>query len=699
MNADSSRSHSIFIVQVESSQPSEAGEVVRQGVLNLVDLAGSERQGKTGATGQRLKEAAKINMSLSALGNVISALVAGTSSLNITRNFFLFHFFLLSYLSHLISHPIGKPHIPYRDSKLTRLLQNSLGGNSKTVMVAAVSPAQDNYEETLSTLRYANRAKQIKNKPKINEDPRDAMLREYQDEITRLRELLQQSGVSAGGVGGLDGVKATLIEQTRGALQQLDAEGAAGEAETRRQQHQLTMETAEQQAQLEAVAAQRREVELLRADVQRREQELAQCGGVEDETVRLELAAEKARLEEEMLVEREAQAALEQALREREEEGERIKRQLAHEQAERGRKQAELQSQLSALEHEHSAARRQLEAQLAQMERKLMKGGARAQQDKAAAVARLNKLRRAREQSEQERAALEQHARQLQQEVADTQEQQSVQARELHELRRQVQLLQSELEDARDEHAADEADAAKTTRELTKELWLYKTIVRSTVDPEAIRAAMAAARYDERTGRWTLQQSAGNITKPTPPSGSGAGAQAYRNKMYSRPIAPSGPAPMGLGLGRTRGLADTEAASPQPLEQRADNGWKKSIRGDFPPVAALTPTASAGSTLGRPKTMRPPAPAPDVDMHELNNLPRRPGFRPNLADSDASHGSRPGSVTPREPALDHMRPRQGFVPAAQPGSRTGSAKGSAQPDTVDLLATMQRRPGFSPAGI
>ena len=118
--------------------------------LNLVDLAGSERQSKTQATGDRLKEATKINLSLSALGNCISALVDGKSQ-----------------------------HIPYRDSKLTRLLMDSLGGNTKTVMVANMGPADYNYDESLSTLRYANRAKNIKNKPKINEDPKDAMLREF----------------------------------------------------------------------------------------------------------------------------------------------------------------------------------------------------------------------------------------------------------------------------------------------------------------------------------------------------------------------------------------------------------------------------------------------------------------------------------------------------------------------------------------
>ena len=131
MNAGSSRSHAIFTIIVECAEVDEKrGEHIRVGKLNLVDLAGSERQSKTGATGHRLKEATKINLSLSALGNVISALVDGKSQ-----------------------------HIPYRDSKLTRLLQDSLGGNTKTVMCANCGPAGYNFEETISTLRYANRSK------------------------------------------------------------------------------------------------------------------------------------------------------------------------------------------------------------------------------------------------------------------------------------------------------------------------------------------------------------------------------------------------------------------------------------------------------------------------------------------------------------------------------------------------------------
>ncbi|KAH7284695.1 hypothetical protein KP509_34G066800 [Ceratopteris richardii] len=167
MNQDSSRSHSIFTVTVETSSlaPQGNGKMhVRVGKLNLVDLAGSERLAKSGATGERFKEMTKINWSLSALANVISALVDGKAT-----------------------------HIPYRDSKLTRLLQDSLGGNTCTVMIANIGPADYNYEESVSTLRYAHRAKSIRNKPQVNEDPKDAIISEFQSEIQRLKAQIQAS--------------------------------------------------------------------------------------------------------------------------------------------------------------------------------------------------------------------------------------------------------------------------------------------------------------------------------------------------------------------------------------------------------------------------------------------------------------------------------------------------------------------------
>ncbi|XP_031834045.1 osmotic avoidance abnormal protein 3 isoform X2 [Nomia melanderi] len=171
MNAASSRSHAVLTLSLETlaiNDDSKTENAVKRGRLHLVDLAGSERQARTGATGDRLKEAASINLSLSALGNVISALAAGHGR-----------------------------HVPYRDSKLTRLLRDSLGGNARTLMIACISPSDVDAEETLSTLRYAARARCIKNKPVINEDPKDALLRQYQLELQRLRSLLESSDANS----------------------------------------------------------------------------------------------------------------------------------------------------------------------------------------------------------------------------------------------------------------------------------------------------------------------------------------------------------------------------------------------------------------------------------------------------------------------------------------------------------------------
>ena len=159
MNDQSSRSHSLFTVYLEIEENGK----IRSGKLNLVDLAGSERVGKTNATGQTFDEGKKINLSLTALGSVIDAL------------------------------SFNKKYVPYKDSKLTRLLQDSLGGNTKTVMFANISPASYNYDETVGTLRYASRAKLIKNAPKINEDPKDALLRKYEEEIKALKEQLSNT--------------------------------------------------------------------------------------------------------------------------------------------------------------------------------------------------------------------------------------------------------------------------------------------------------------------------------------------------------------------------------------------------------------------------------------------------------------------------------------------------------------------------
>uniref|UniRef100_A0A8D2L1S0 Kinesin family member 13A n=1 Tax=Varanus komodoensis TaxID=61221 RepID=A0A8D2L1S0_VARKO len=156
MNEESSRSHAVF-------------NIVKVSKVSLVDLAGSERVSKTGAAGERLKEGSNINKSLSTLGLVISSLADQAAGKG--KNKF----------------------VPYRDSVLTWLLKDNLGGNSQTAMIATISPAADNYEETLSTLRYADRAKRIVNHAIVNEDPNARVIRELREEVEKLKEQLSQA--------------------------------------------------------------------------------------------------------------------------------------------------------------------------------------------------------------------------------------------------------------------------------------------------------------------------------------------------------------------------------------------------------------------------------------------------------------------------------------------------------------------------
>ncbi|XP_069942470.1 kinesin-like protein Klp98A isoform X2 [Cherax quadricarinatus] len=173
MNDTSSRSHAIFTVTFIQAKLLSDTPLETRSKIHLVDLAGSERADATGATGQRLKEGAHINKSLVTLGSVISALAEQASKATSGKNVF----------------------IPYRDSVLTWLLKDSLGGNSKTIMIATISPADVNYGETLSTLRYANRAKNIINKPTINEDPNVKLIRELREEILLLKALIKETQV------------------------------------------------------------------------------------------------------------------------------------------------------------------------------------------------------------------------------------------------------------------------------------------------------------------------------------------------------------------------------------------------------------------------------------------------------------------------------------------------------------------------
>ncbi|CAG7928992.1 unnamed protein product [Penicillium olsonii] len=214
MNETSSRSHAVFTLTLtqkrHDSETSMDTEKVSK--ISLVDLAGSERANSTGATGARLKEGAEINRSLSTLGRVIAALAdvsAGKTAAGKKKNASM---------------------VPYRDSILTWLLKDSLGGNSMTSMIAAISPADINWEETLGTLRYADSAKRIKNHAVVNEDPNARMIRELKEELAQLRSKLGGGVVpGAGGAAGQSGAPAeeyyppdTPLEQQMVSIQQSD---------------------------------------------------------------------------------------------------------------------------------------------------------------------------------------------------------------------------------------------------------------------------------------------------------------------------------------------------------------------------------------------------------------------------------------------------------------------------------------------
>ncbi|ETV97792.1 hypothetical protein H310_09144 [Aphanomyces invadans] len=220
MNATSSRAHTIFQIILTQSQldPSSNKMMDKVSRINLIDLAGSERAASTGATGARLKEGAAINQSLSALGNCISALADNANGKKKTL-------------------------VPYRNSKLTHLLKDSLGGNAKTIMIAALSPASVNFQETLGTLRYADRAKQIKNQAIVNEDPNQMLIRQLKEELEQLRRAMIESG-------GMDpGARPSSRMTTR------DDPALANRPETR----MLSREEAEERRQKEAEMAAIRE--------------------------------------------------------------------------------------------------------------------------------------------------------------------------------------------------------------------------------------------------------------------------------------------------------------------------------------------------------------------------------------------------------------------------------------------------------
>ncbi|TMW68053.1 hypothetical protein Poli38472_007725 [Pythium oligandrum] len=446
MNQTSSRSHSIFTIVVEclSENGVDGKDHVCVGKLNLVDLAGSERQSKTGATGDRLQEANKINLSLSALGNVISALVDGKSK-----------------------------HIPYRDSKLTRLLQDSLGGNTKTVMIANCGPAEYNYEETLTTLRYASRAKNIKNKPKINEDPKDAMIREFQEEIEALKAklLAMQEQGGQGGEGGGGGIGG-------------EGSVAAG-----------PVEIVEVEKVVEKVIVEK---------------------GVSEEEARA--IAEKARREKEEMLKKTqddiANAAKDKAL------AESNKREIELK-LERERQQAlEIERQQKALQDK-----------LASLQAKLLIGGEMmtkaAQQEDELRRTKLELEERKRQELNLARELAEQEESNLMREekYQSLQEEAEAKARKLKKVYGKVKEVLAEIKQLEKAHGREREDLLDTIRELTAQLKLRTLVLDYFMPPEAMAMLEARARWNDEEDNYTLDklELAGNTLRPRqrPPSASG----------------------------------------------------------------------------------------------------------------------------------------------------------------------------------
>mmetsp|Transcript_40494 Transcript_40494/g.89986 ORF Transcript_40494/g.89986 Transcript_40494/m.89986 type:complete len:782 (-) Transcript_40494:415-2760(-) len=444
MNQDSSRSHSIFTITIEATEKFDGSVAaaakddshIRVGKLNLVDLAGSERQSKTGATGDRLKEGIKINMSLTALGNVISALVDGKSG-----------------------------HIPYRDSKLTRLLQDSLGGNTKTVMVANIGPACYNYDETISTLRYANRAKNIQNKPRINEDPKDAMLREFQEEIAKLKAMLDAEGGEGLSVGE-DGVVERVVQRPKALDPQM-----------------LEKMRAEMEAQLKAEMAAKVGSGTLT------EEQLA--------TLRAE-AEDKAKQEA---------ARLEEDKRRAEEEAAKLQR-----------KQAKMQEEISKKAEDAEKIRAEKEAlakKLKSMESKILKGEARGglvevtrKKEKELRKKEEELERRRKEDEEKQKRIVEMEENQLmiEEKFSSKAEEAEQKTKKLKKLFKKFQEVNAEVEDMYKEFQREKEDLLESIRMLQDQMQLKDMVIEAFIPPEEVQKVMRRAHWDDEREVWVLER-------------------------------------------------------------------------------------------------------------------------------------------------------------------------------------------------
>lgn len=443
MNNESSRSHSIFTITIETAETSEVDdkEHIRVGKMNMVDLAGSERQSKTGASGDTLKEATKINMSLSALGNVISALVDSKTSF-----------------------------IPYRDSKLTRLLQDSLGGNTKTVMCACIGPVDYNYDETLSTLRYAYRAKSIKNKPRINEDPKDAMIREFQDEIARLKAQLSGARPGGGMVQRPDGTMAPAVPQ---------------EQEVIIEKEEVIVEK-----HVEKVVFVKKHVQRITdEEIDQIQQNLE----MEKKAIEDQAAEERRQIEEQKNATEEEKLKLLEALQARERQRE-----------------------------EEAAAHAAMVAKLKQMEEKMLRG----KQVMEEAVLQEAELKKAeieveekRRQEHRMKEELEQQMEEkltLEEKYASAEEQVSKMTTKLEKLWHRHKSTTQEVEDLQAEFQKERESMLEDIRDLRKEVKLVCLTIENFIPMEHYQQIVERAHYDESSDEWVITniELAGNRIRP-----------------------------------------------------------------------------------------------------------------------------------------------------------------------------------------
>jgi len=437
MNQGSSRSHSIFTITIESAESDADGEHIRVGKMNMVDLAGSERQSKTGATGETLKEATKINMSLSALGNVISALVDSRTSF-----------------------------IPYRDSKLTRLLQDSLGGNTKTVMCANIGPVDYNYDETLSTLRYAYRAKSIKNKPRINEDPKDAMIREFQDEITRLKMKLTEQATK---------VRVPKTKVSAQPEQEVIVEKEFVEV-TKVVENEVVIE------------------KVVNRGIT--EEDMAAI----QQTINQERAQIEAQMEEERrLIEEQKNLAAEEKTRLLEDLQERKKKREEESQA-----QGAMLSKLRQMEERMLVGSQVMEKAM-QQEQELKRAEIEVEERKRQEIRMKEEL----EQQVEEKSALEDK-------YSSAEEQVQKMTAKLEKLWHRHKQTQGEIQDLQKEFQDEREDMLETIRDLRRELKLVVLTIDNFIPAEQYQKVIERARYDEAADEWSIEgiELAGNRVRP-----------------------------------------------------------------------------------------------------------------------------------------------------------------------------------------